>query len=54
MSVEQVKEVVVTESFKHNCAGITIDFLIRHGLISPDDTPAYSEMLNLLHTAHPF
>ena len=54
MTVDQVKEAVTTTKFKNNCAGVTIDFLIRHGLVNPDNTPDYTEILNLLHTAHPF
>ena len=54
MSMDKVKDVVVTEKFKHNCAGVTIDFLIRHGLLDPDSTPTYVEIINLLHTSHPF
>ncbi len=30
-----------TEEFKFNCSLVVIDFLIRHGLISPDDEPDY-------------
>jgi hypothetical protein len=54
MTIDQLKEVVVTDKFKTNCAGVVIDFLIRHGVIKPDDTPEYVEILNLLHTKHPF
>ena len=54
LSVEEVKEVVVGNDFKPNCAGITIDFLIRHGLIHPDDTPDYVEIVNTLHSRYLF
>lgn len=30
-----------TEEFKFNCSLVVIDFLIRHGLISPDEEPDY-------------
>jgi 8-oxo-dGTP pyrophosphatase MutT (NUDIX family) len=30
-----------TDDFKFNCALVVIDFLIRHGLIAPDDEPDY-------------
>jgi 8-oxo-dGTP pyrophosphatase MutT (NUDIX family) len=30
-----------TDEFKFNCALVVIDFLIRHGLIAPDDEPDY-------------
>ncbi len=37
-----------TDSFKFNCALVVIDFLIRHGLISPDH-PDYVDILKGLH-----
>jgi hypothetical protein len=30
-----------TDDFKFNCALVVIDFLIRHGVIAPDDEPDY-------------
>jgi 8-oxo-dGTP pyrophosphatase MutT (NUDIX family) len=30
-----------TDEFKFNCALVVIDFLIRHGLLAPDDEPDY-------------
>ena len=30
-----------TDEFKFNCALVVIDFLIRHGLLDPDDEPDY-------------
>jgi 8-oxo-dGTP pyrophosphatase MutT (NUDIX family) len=37
-SIERVAEVVATsQRFKFNCNLVVIDFLIRHGLIAPDD-----------------
>ena len=32
----QVKELIVQDNFKPNCAFIILDFLIRHGFITPD------------------
>ena len=31
-----MKEKLVNEEFKFNCALVNIDFFIRHGLITPD------------------
>ncbi len=37
-SIERVAEVVATsQRFKFNCNLVVIDFLVRHGLIAPDD-----------------
>lgn len=36
--MERVRD---SDDFKFNCSLVVIDFLIRHGLISPDDEPDY-------------
>ncbi|OKH87944.1 NUDIX hydrolase family protein [Thalassospira sp. TSL5-1] len=35
--------------FKFNCALVIIDFLIRHGMITPDNEPDYAELSIGLH-----
>ncbi len=43
--VERVAETVrETTEFKFNCNLVIIDFLIRHGVIRPDDEPDYAEL----------
>ncbi len=32
----QVKDLLVSEEFKPNCAMVVLDFLIRHAIIEPD------------------
>ena len=54
MTIEELKEVVITDKFKTNCAGVVIDFLIRHSLVEPDNMQEYVEIINLLHSKHPF
>lgn len=47
--IEEVAERVrETEDFKFNCALVIIDFLIRHGLISPDE-PDYMRLTEGLY-----
>lgn len=36
-SLEQVKEKIATDEFKPNCALVVLDFMIRHGLVTPDN-----------------
>ena len=43
--IETVRE---SDAFKFNCALVVIDFLVRHGLISPEH-PDYVEILRGLH-----
>ncbi len=38
-------------SFKFNCGPVLIDFLLRHGLLSPDQEPAYSQLARFLRTS---
>ncbi|KAH9947756.1 NUDIX hydrolase domain-like protein [Amylocystis lapponica] len=35
--------------FKSNCALVLMDFMIRHGYITPDNEPEYSEIITRLH-----
>lgn len=32
-----MKEKIATDEFKPNCALVVLDFMIRHGLITPDN-----------------
>ncbi|MBK8174240.1 MAG: DUF4743 domain-containing protein [Rhodospirillales bacterium] len=48
--VDRVREMVRdTEAFKFNCALVVIDFLIRHGVLSPDDEADYLAIVHGLH-----
>ncbi|XP_012675552.2 thiamin pyrophosphokinase 2 [Clupea harengus] len=47
--IEKVKELLVTEEFKPNCALVVLDFLIRHSVIQPDTEPYYHEFVAGLH-----
>lgn len=31
-----MKEKIATDEFKPNCALVVLDFMIRHGLVTPD------------------
>lgn len=45
MTIDEVKNAVIKNDFKPNSALITINFLIRHGLISPDEDENYFYLL---------
>ena len=32
-----MKEKIATDEFKPNCALVVLDFMIRHGLVTPDN-----------------
>lgn len=50
---EKVLEAVRdTDDFKFNVNLVIIDFAIRHGLITPDDEPAYESLLKGLRGGH--
>jgi len=46
---------IVRESFdfKFNCSLVVIDFMIRHGFLTPDVEPAYVDLCTGLHAAFP-
>jgi 8-oxo-dGTP pyrophosphatase MutT (NUDIX family) len=49
LPIEEVAAIVrETDDFKFNCALVVIDFLIRHGLIGPDE-PGYAEIVAIMH-----
>uniref|UniRef100_A0A672P9B9 DUF4743 domain-containing protein n=1 Tax=Sinocyclocheilus grahami TaxID=75366 RepID=A0A672P9B9_SINGR len=47
--IEKVKDLLVSEEFKPNCAMVVLDFLIRHAIIEPDSEPYYHEFVAGLH-----
>ena len=46
--LERVRD---TDDFKFNCGPVVIDFLIRHGVITPDDEPDYLTLARGLRVA---
>ena len=53
MSVDEVKEALLREEFKTNCASVMIDFFIRHGIITDDNEPDYLDIVSRLHRPLP-
>jgi isopentenyldiphosphate isomerase len=49
MNVEQVKAAMSVGEFKPNCALVLLDFLIRHGEITPRTEPNFLEIVARLH-----
>lgn len=50
MSIEKVARLISdTEEFKDNCNLVLIDFMVRHGLIGPDDPSYLSILTGLKH-----
>lgn len=49
MGVDEVLERMHRGEFKSNCALVIIDFLIRHGVVTPENEPRYTEIVSLLH-----
>ncbi len=49
LPVRKVMEIIAdTADFKFNCAAVIIDFLVRHGVLGPED-PEYIEIQRGLH-----
>ncbi|KAF0036522.1 hypothetical protein F2P81_011834 [Scophthalmus maximus] len=49
LPMDKVKDLLVTDDFKPNCAMVALDFLIRHSFIEPDSEPCYQEFVAGLH-----
>ncbi len=49
-----IKLVENTKEFKTNCNLVVIDFLIRHGFITPENTPNYLSLIQGLHGSFRF
>ncbi|KIO20882.1 hypothetical protein M407DRAFT_132596 [Tulasnella calospora MUT 4182] len=54
MTVEEVIQHMRSEEFKPNCAVVLLDFLIRHGHITPENEPNYIEILTRIHARFGF
>lgn len=54
LDVDQVLEKLHNKEFKPNCGLIIVDFLIRHGYITPENEPNYLEIVSRCHVAMPF
>ncbi|XP_039259163.2 uncharacterized protein LOC120335663 [Styela clava] len=44
-NIDEIKNLIIQDNFKPNCAAITLDFLIRHGFVTPDNEPKYAEIV---------
>lgn len=54
MEIEEVKERLLRQEFKGNCALVLIDFFIRHGIVTAETDRDYAEMSVRLHRVLPF
>eukprot|EP00834_Sanchytrium_tribonematis_P004391 NODE_213_length_12556_cov_0.937063.p6 type:complete len:289 gc:universal NODE_213_length_12556_cov_0.937063:12183-11317(-) len=48
LPIEKVQDLILTDQFKPNCALVVIDFLIRHGIVTPDSDQDYVEIVESL------
>ncbi|KAJ1848457.1 hypothetical protein LPJ73_003968 [Coemansia sp. RSA 2703] len=53
-SIDEVIDNVRKNLFKPNCAICVIDFLIRHGYLTPENESDYIEIIENIHCALPF
>ena len=47
-TIHQIKELLLDNKFKPNCALVVIDFLIRHGFITPSNDKDYIDIVESL------
>ncbi|CRG84360.1 putative protein YJR142W [Talaromyces islandicus] len=53
-TVDEVKQSLSGGEWKPNCSMVIIDFLVRHGIITPDSEPDYLEIVARMHRRLPF
>lgn len=49
LSLDKVKELIMGGNFKPNCALCVVNFLIRHGYMTPDDEPLLPYIIEMSH-----
>lgn len=54
MSIDEVKDRMLANEFKPNCGLVIVDFLMRHGYVTPENEPNYLEIQSRIHRRFPF
>jgi hypothetical protein len=54
MSVEELKSALLRGEFKPDSAAVLVEFLIRHGILTPENEPDFVEINMRLHRRLPF
>lgn len=54
LSLQQTVDALTNGEFKPNCALVMVDFLVRHGFITPENEPNYLKLVSRMHRALPF
>jgi 8-oxo-dGTP pyrophosphatase MutT (NUDIX family) len=54
MGVDELKEALLREEFKPDSAAVLVDFLVRHGVITPENEPDFVDISMRLHRRLPF
>ncbi|KAI9491720.1 NUDIX hydrolase domain-like protein [Zychaea mexicana] len=49
MDMEEVKKTILNNEWKPNCALVTIDFMVRHGILTADNEPDFIDIVSRLH-----
>ncbi|KAJ2727666.1 hypothetical protein IW152_006132, partial [Coemansia sp. BCRC 34962] len=53
LTLDEAVERLKLGQFKPNCAACVVDFLVRHGVVTPDNEPDYLAILDCLHRPLP-
>lgn len=54
LDLDEILDKLYNNEFKPNCGLIIVDFLIRHGYITPENEPNYFTIVNRCHRNLPF
>ncbi|MCJ1401757.1 hypothetical protein MMC11_004974 [Xylographa trunciseda] len=53
-NIEEVQKALAEEKFKPNCALVLLDFFVRHGILTVENEPEYTDIVVNLHRKLPF
>lgn len=54
MGIEEVQKAMLNAEFKPDAAAVIVEFMIRHGIITPENEPNFVEVNMRLHRRLPF
>lgn len=49
LDMDEVRSAMAEGKFKPNCALLLLDFLVRHGILTPENEPDYLEIVSRIH-----
>lgn len=51
MNIDEVRQSIQAEEWKPNCAAVMVDFMVHHGLVTPENDDHYFQVCTELKQA---